>query len=188
MQYAYWTWKNCFSREECDHILDLCKGEKKERGTVANKAYDSSNIRNSTISWIRHNEIVKNLYQVGSEVNVEAFGFDLYSDPYINGVQFTEYSGEEKQHYSFHLDTIFNEEKYNFKERKLSLILQLSDPSEYEGGDLFLKIAEKNINLNNLKQKGTLIAFPSWILHKITPVTKGTRHSLVTWLNGPAWR
>jgi PKHD-type hydroxylase len=68
--------------------------------------------------------------------------------------------------------------------RKLSLVCQLSDPSEYEGGELQINTGEI---FTPEKQKGTVILFPSYLLHRVTPVTKGTRRSLVLWIEGPAF-
>jgi PKHD-type hydroxylase len=70
--------------------------------------------------------------------------------------------------------------------RKLSLILQLSDATEYEGGELQLKDSSDHTAVE--RKKGHLIAFPSYLLHRVTPVTKGIRRSLVVWISGPAFR
>jgi PKHD-type hydroxylase len=64
--------------------------------------------------------------------------------------------------------------------------MQLSDPSEYEGGDLLLHTGDEPIVIN--KQKGMLVMFPSYTLHEVTPVTKGERYSLVAWVHGPKLR
>ena len=71
--------------------------------------------------------------------------------------------------------------------RKLSLVMQLSDPEEYEGGELQIMVGgEKPISIN--KQKGLVVVFPSWAVHQVTPVTKGLRQSLVAWVSGPNFR
>ena len=64
--------------------------------------------------------------------------------------------------------------------------IQLTDPSEYEGGELQLK--SKNSITTVSKKKGTIIFFPSFMLHRVTPVTKGVRHSLVGWITGPPFK
>ena len=67
--------------------------------------------------------------------------------------------------------------------RKISIVVQLSDPLEYEGGEL--QISDGGTNRVCEKTKGTIIIFPSYLLHRVTPVTKGTRRSLVLWVTGP---
>ena len=66
------------------------------------------------------------------------------------------------------------------------MVLQLSDSKDYEGGDLMLM----HSNTPNIieKKKGYLVAFPSYVLHEVTPVTKGERYSLVAWIHGPNLR
>jgi len=70
--------------------------------------------------------------------------------------------------------------------RKLSLVLQLTDPEEYEGGDLELMTSSDPIAV--LKQRGLISVFPSFVLHRVTPVTKGTRRTLVVWACGPEFK
>jgi PKHD-type hydroxylase len=70
--------------------------------------------------------------------------------------------------------------------RKLSLVLQLSDPSEYEGGNLQVKTSSEPQTVK--KQRGFIAAFPSYVLHQVTPVTKGNRQSLVAWVSGPQFK
>ena len=70
--------------------------------------------------------------------------------------------------------------------------MQLSDPSDYEGGDLMIArpYANKWVEetAQSVKERGTIIVFPSFYTHKVTPVTKGVRRSLVAWVEGPPWR
>jgi len=73
--------------------------------------------------------------------------------------------------------------------RKLSFICQLTDPAKYEGGDFEMQPLHLGApNQEQLKTQGTALIFPSFIVHKVNPVTKGTRHSLVAWIEGPKWR
>lgn len=70
--------------------------------------------------------------------------------------------------------------------RKISISIQLSRPDAYDGGDLELMYGVQPQRLD--KTRGALIAFPSFMLHRVTPVTRGTRWSLVAWILGPRWR
>jgi PKHD-type hydroxylase len=70
-------------------------------------------------------------------------------------------------------------------DRKISIIIQLTDPSEYEGGEFEMDYQYEQPNKEDLKKKGTIIVFPSFIPHRVTELTKGTRKSLVAWVEGP---
>jgi PKHD-type hydroxylase len=70
--------------------------------------------------------------------------------------------------------------------RKLSVVLQLSDPSEYEGGELQILTSGQAISIQ--KKRGLITVFPAWTLHQVTPVVKGTRQTLVTWISGPQFK
>ena len=70
--------------------------------------------------------------------------------------------------------------------RKLSLSIQLTDPKEYEGGELYLHENEEGKEMK--KGQGDLVLFPSYILHEVKPVTKGERNSLVTWVTGKQFK
>jgi len=74
----------------------------------------------------------------------------------------------------------------NYEPRKISLSLQLSEPSDYEGGELVLQAGDSERVAE--KARGTLIAFPSFVLHRVRPVTAGVRKSLVIWVAGPEFR
>ena len=74
----------------------------------------------------------------------------------------------------------------NVPVRKLSISIQLTNPEEYEGGELYLYNDDKGTLMD--KTQGTLILFPSYVLHEVMPVTKGTRNSLVTWVTGKQFK
>jgi len=78
------------------------------------------------------------------------------------------------------------------KIRKLSSTLTLNDGSEYDGGDLRFDLGphveERYITLSEIRPKGSIVIFPSHIFHQVTPITKGTRYSLVSWHTGNPWK
>ena len=112
--------------------------------------------------------------------NRESFNIDAN---FIFEVQFTEYSATKEQHYSWHHDINWTQD--SGYDRKLSVSIQLSDPDEYDGGDLEFKIFKTP---EDYRKQGSVIVFPSYLEHQVTPVTKGTRYSLVSWIEGPRWR
>jgi PKHD-type hydroxylase len=86
------------------------------------------------------------------------------------------------QHFNWHLDM----GQHTPAPRKLSLILQLSDPEEYEGGDFDVMVATRHIR--TLKRRGSIIAFPAYKIHRVTPVTSGVRRTLSMFVVGPNFR
>jgi PKHD-type hydroxylase len=88
----------------------------------------------------------------------------------------------DNSHYDWHQD--INPNTFN-SPRKFSLVLQLSDPSEYEGGNL--EIFSDKIHVVE-KKRGMVVGFPSYMPHRVTPVVSGIRKSLVIWVCGPPFR
>jgi len=137
--------------------------------------------RRSKIYWLPKTdefvELYKKLTEYISKCNEDFYNFKLTE--ITEQIQYTVYNSDDQGHYDWHLDMGPDKAR-----RKLSLVCQLSDPSEYEGGEL-------QINTGKIivpeKEKGTIIIFPSFLLHRVTPVTKGTRRSLVLWVEGPAF-
>ena len=179
---------NAVSSELCDEILEKCNKLEKHEGDINEHGeFNSKSIRKSKIAWVHDHNIKNIIYDLGCFINYNAFWFNLYSNSNTFDVQFTEYSEEYEGTYDWHLDSISNN-PYIF-DRKLSIILLLNSMADYEGGNICIKTGQntQNDDLMNLS-KGTVVAFPSFLLHKIEPITKGTRNSLVAWLNGPAWQ
>ena len=96
-------------------------------------------------------------------------------------IQLLRYDAEEQGHFRWHADTVPSD-----MTRKISLVVPLSEPEEYEGGQLQFN---QGGLLCELPQKcGHPVAFPSWLIHRVQPVTRGRRYSLVAWIRGPNWR
>jgi PKHD-type hydroxylase len=96
-------------------------------------------------------------------------------------VQLTRYDASDQGHYTWHTDFAGL-----MPNRKISISVQLSGPSDYDGGDLQLLFSDSPFSLP--KDRGALLAFPSFMLHRVKPVTRGTRWSLVAWIVGERWR
>jgi PKHD-type hydroxylase len=112
-------------------------------------------------------------------VNFDKFQLSLDA---FDGLQYTKYGVE--QHYDWHIDAI-ERPQHPALHRKLSVAIMLSDPSEYESGELVLNVGGNPANAVTLKQsKGDVIFFYSFVPHKVEPVTSGERVSLVTWMLG----
>ena len=185
MRSVYYYWSSALSAETCDEIIEKSLQVEQEKGiTFAdenNADSEKRNIRNSSIRWVHTIPGMENhLWPFVNFANREAFNIEVRD---IFEIQFTEYHGSDHQYYNWHIDVDFARDKAY--DRKLSCIIQLTDPSEYEGGELQIAGAEIP---ENFKERGSVIVFPSYMEHRVTPVTKGTRYSLVSWIEGPRWK
>jgi PKHD-type hydroxylase len=177
-------WNNeVFTNEEIDRIKVIGRRLGMERSQTGS-GENCLDHRRSFSSWIMPNEHTSWIYQRLSELvnqnNSKFFNFDLTQ---IETLQFTYYSDKEDGCYKSHIDPLNWSLPHN---RKLSIVLQLSDPSEYEGGELKLHTSNNPITIQ--KEKGYVVTFPSYTLHEVTPVTKGNRYSLVAWVHGPSFK
>jgi len=183
--YAYYS--GLFDSEMLDGIIETGEKIKAEPAavggdfTVAGGTNDS--IRKTTIHWIPTVEdnawIFRKLTDVILQANQQWFGFDLNN---IENLQYSVYN--EGDFYEKHVDHHF--QGAGQYPRKLSFTMQLTDPSEYEGGETMLITAKDPFPIS--KDRGTITFFPSYTLHEVMPITKGTRKALVGWIHGPRWK
>lgn len=174
---------NVFSKEECEKIIELGNSLSLVRAVTQGEALDSApNIRKSNVAWIAPSEqsewIFRKLTDLVNSANDNFFRFDLWG--FGEGLQFTKYEAPDGK-YDQHIDKLYSQVV-----RKLSVVIQLTDPSEYEGGDLSLYTGSNPTQMQ--KGIGNACLFPSYILHQVSPVTKGTRYSLVAWVTGPQFK
>ena len=176
-------WDNEFTNEQ----LDWLQQKAREAHQVAqigggNNGKVNEEIRRSELNWLHKNPecewVFERLGRVASSLNADYFNFDLVG--FGEDIQLTNYHEARQGTYVWHQD--FG----STMSRKLSMVMQLSDPSEYEGGELQLLTNTNPISIE--KKRGLITVFPSWTLHQVTPVIKGTRQTLVTWISGPAFK
>ena len=181
--YAYIN--SMFSPEECNGIVAMCKDNFKMRaGEVLNGAetLQVESYRDSNIAFCPPTKELAWVYQRITDgvtlLNKDYFNFDLWG--FSEGLQFTEYVAPAGK-YDAHID------KMNMGViRKLSIVVQLSDENSYEGGNF--EIIEGKTPEQLSRTQGTLLAFPSYVLHRVTPITQGTRHSMVGWITGKPFK
>ena len=119
-----------------------------------------------------------------NQANMDWFGFDLSG--ICRYIQHTEYN--KGSFYEWHQDSFLGEATQGIYERKLSFTVQLSDSDAYTGGDLEFTDIDSTPELKEkLRQKGTVIVFPSFLQHRVTEITEGQRHALVGWREGKQW-
>lgn len=181
-----WADAEWWSPEQVEKVKDLGASFAPQKGTIFGGDGDDPR-RSCEVRWVRISEETKWLYdQIGAIVchlNGKFFGFDLTG--FEDGLQYTVYHHRPgdpiSDHYDFHKDM----GGVGTMCRKLSFVLQLSDPLEYDGGDLVVESLTTELVPKGL---GKSIVFPSWARHKVTPVTRGVRRSLVAWAVGPEFR
>ena len=180
---------NLFSIDECQQIKDIAAKLTVERATVGSAKEDLTNeidleLRTNSVSWMNSNDpesawIYRKLTDAVNTVNAQFWEYNL---DYIETLQYTIYN-QHNDHYHGHIDMMLS----GLHMRKLSFSLQLDDPDSYEGCDLEMSSGGQKWVPTKRKQ-GSFIAFPSWLMHRVTPLTSGSRHSVVGWVCGPKFK
>jgi PKHD-type hydroxylase len=198
---TYWFFSEILPKLFCKDIIKFAKSknkknlgivsgfEKKDTLTKKEKT-ELKKVRDSNVVWLDEPWIFNKILPFVKIANKNA-GWN-YEFGTCEKAQFTIY--KKNQFYKWHCDS-FLEPDENNENRKLSVTVLLNDPSEFEGGDLefdaYTKPHEKKLRLNTRKHltgPGSLIVFPSFVYHRVAPVTKGVRYSLVIWFRGPQLR
>jgi len=200
----YYYFKERIPEKICNDIINECVKNKlfkvsvnnnKEEDIKNNKSDLDEKARESKVCFISHKWIYDILHPLIHEANKKGkwnFEFSC-TEP----LQFTQYGLNE--FYNWHQDSTAypfknSHPNFNGKIRKISSITNLSKPGDYEGGNLefdFRNLRERSSNIRvckEIKEQGSVVIFPSFIFHRVTPITKGTRYSLVSWSVGNSWK
>jgi len=144
-------------------------------------------MRKSMVRFINSNDtkfsyLFDIIWKTAISANSDFFNIHITKLDFIQVAEYDQtYQGEYKEHH----DVFWvNNSQYH---RKLSCIIQLSDPKDYEGGDFVITDTITQLD-SEIKEQGSIIYFPSMLRHKANPVTKGTRYSIAAWFEGPEWR
>ena len=195
----YWYFKSALTPKFCDEVIQYANAQKEvlaRTGGYDKEELSKEDIKNiqkkrkSDLVWLNEAWIYREIHPYVHTANKNAgwnFQWD-FSEP----AQFTIY--KEGQHYSWHPDSWDkpydnpNDPNTHGKIRKLTTVLILSDPEDYEGGALEFNFgntdpAKKQNTLipKEVGAKGTIVVFPSHVSHRVQPVTKGVRYSMPTW-------
>lgn len=185
-QNYYWFGEG-FNREELEIIYNGVSKIPFTDGVLIGNPNTSEikEIRSSSIKWIPKTPewewLYKKIMDLATEANDNLWKFNLISAPEL--IQYTEYYDTADGHYDWHQDIGPGTASH----RKVSITVQLSDPSEYEGGDLQIWPGGNNISTAS-KGAGVVFIFPSYMMHRVTKITKGTRRSFVLWVGGDHYR
>jgi PKHD-type hydroxylase len=179
-------WEGGFTNEELDRIIEIAERFDFRPGEIGGGEVNEE-VRDSKITWIHLEQETHWLHErlalIASKINHYHFGYDLDT---VDGIQYTKYNADKKQHYRWHTDNYIGREG---EQRKLSMTLMLTAPEDYEGGEFLLNTNGNQDNAESFKPKrGDIIFFHSHLPHQVSPVTAGERVSLVTWFLGPRTR
>jgi PKHD-type hydroxylase len=186
IQQQFWQWEASIDPAFCDSVVKKHFEDAEKIEAVIQKEDNSYDLnvkkRKTTVAWAQAGtEIFDTVYDYIKAAN-EGGGW-YYDISGLEPVQIGEYT--DGGYYGWHSD-MDNPCMEGFQ-RKLSCSVQLSDPDTYEGGDLILENPEGK-QFVAPRQKGTVIVFPAFLKHTVTPVTKGVRYSAVGWMRGPAFK
>ena len=165
---------------DIERIHQLGSQQQSESGVVFSADETLQNIRRCTIQWIKDDWLHALLWSYVESVNTSTFGFDLLERAEI---QLVTYTADELGHYDWHHDVQWYGQTPH--DRKLSLTIQLTESDAYHGGNFEFEEVQTNADFRSI---GTILIFPSYLRHRITPVTQGERKALVAWFYGPRWR
>ena len=183
-EFADYSWfTTLFNEEEVNAIRSLWSAEaaKEAEVNMSGKKQSKADLRRSQLMWIKPDSndwIYDKLGQACIQTNAGKYKFDILG--FQTELQLASYEGN--GFFEWHMD--FG--PGDVSNRKLSITVQLSDPNEYEGGELQFMINQNIVTAP--KEKGTAIIFPSFALHRVTPVTSGCRKSIVGWIGGPPYK
>lgn len=183
----YYFFENGFSDDELEKIYTNVANLSFTKGTTGADNNEDNPIRSSQIKWIPTNDewswLYTKLINMIIEANNAIWNFNLHGG--LDLIQYTEYHATDKGHYGWHQDIGSGP----MSTRKISVTVQISDSSEYEGGDLeYFSGGDPEKAVKVPRKKGLVFIFPSFMMHRVTPVTKGTRKSFVLWVGGESYK
>lgn len=169
---------------ECDGLTALCAAAPmREAGLVRGAV--AQHIRRAEVSWLDDLPaaawVMDRMMRLVAAANRDSFGFDLTE--FAESPQVARYGAERAGHFDWHSDIGAGALA---AKRKLTVVVQLSDPAVYDGGVLDLWPDSQTRQV--AKGQGLAVVFPSFVLHRVTPVTTGVRWSLTLWSHGPDFR
>lgn len=173
-------WDGLFTNNELDYLQEIAQSS--TTPAVVGKGDYIESIRRSEVTWVNCDHenmwLFDKLGEKVSYINSRFYNFDITG--FGERLQFTNYDEKNNGHYNWHIDA------GQGISRKISLVVQLSHPNSYDGGELELFTSGEPEKIP--KKRGFITFFPSFTLHRVTPVTRGTRQTLVCWITGAPFR
>lgn len=172
-----------FSPAECDRLVALARGAPAAAARLVGNR--GSDMRRADLVWIDDlpgcDWVMERLMAAVAAANREVFAFDI--EGFDESAQIARYGAERQGHFDWHSD--IGEGRLAAR-RKLTIVAQLSPGDAYEGGALEIRPSAQTVVAD--RRQGNVTLFPSYLLHRVTPVTAGERFSLTLWSHGPAFR
>jgi PKHD-type hydroxylase len=191
--YPYTKIDQVFDNQELENVIEYFESQGVDDASVAGIGKESGNFnkkaRSSQTKFHHPNKdnawIFERLCSAIEQLNASLFRFDLVG---FNSLQYTKYANA-GDHYDLHTDLWYGNWgiQDSLLHRKLSFSLVLSDSNEYTGGNFEFMVSSPVPHVLE-QSKGDLIVFPSWVLHRVTPIESGERKSLVGWVEGPKFK
>jgi PKHD-type hydroxylase len=179
------VWRDLFSKAQLDALEKQCDALTLEPARLSSGKTD--NIRSTGIAWLHRTPQTEDLYlrmeAVVLKLNMDLFHADLTG---MLPFQFARYAADGGGYFDWHSDYGRRADAPEQEPRKITLSLQLSDGADYDGCDLEVRTGHP-VDVAP-RERGTLVAFWSNALHRVTPITRGVRKSLVMWAAGPEFR
>lgn len=176
------AYEKIFTATEIDWFRLKAATSVKTEGSTGGKDAPEP-LRRSQLCWLNddseHHWVFERLSSLVSNANAKFWNFDLTG--FGEELQLARYAEDDKGQYGWHHDIAAG------VSRKLSITVQLSLEDDYEGGDLQLFAGAEQMATVSRKV-GAVVVFPSFVLHRVMPVTRGVRYSLTAWVSGPSWR
>ncbi len=182
VNYKYWMWEEAISKEYCELMLkNLKESEFKEANVVHMVEEKDLDYRRTDVYWDNQlNPMGCILQAYINAANVSAgWNFDISC---FEDTQVCRYKAENSGFYDWHMDVM---PPSNGMQRKVSAVLLLNSPDDFEGGLLQFKGHEDE---KVLTKQGSIVVFPSFVEHAVTPVTSGVRYSAVGWASGSQFK
>ena len=186
MASKYWKWEKVLSPKICNALLEDLTDKAFTKSLIGDQKRESD-VRNNHTHFLPSNHWFEGiLYNHVRYANQSAkWEYDITA---IQNIQISKYDGNE--YYDWHRDSFLVIPDF-VEQRKISIVVQLNDPSEYEGGGLELEFDDKPSEptiINVITGQGDIVVFPSIIKHRAVEVTKGTRYSATGWAIGPKFK
>ena len=171
-----------FSVEEISQLIEIVD-QQSTQGSVGEFTQGKVNekVRRSRVTWLNQDDfpwVYDRMAQLARTTNAR-YQFEISG--FQSNIQISLYDQDEQGFYDWHMDV-----GPQLLIRKISISIPLNDDTEYEGGRLEFQTGTRVITPD--QRAGTAVIFPSFVLHRVTPVTRGKRYSMVVWIKGPAWR
>jgi PKHD-type hydroxylase len=177
-------WRGLFAPAALDALERSCDALALEQARLNS---GTSSIRTTRVAWLHRNAHTEALYRdmeaIVLRLNAELFHFDLTG---LTVLQYAVYEHAQGGFFDWHNDYGRSRDDPGQEPRKITLSLQLSDGTAYDGCDLEIRAAHP-VDVAP-RERGCLVAFPANALHRVTPVTRGRRKALVVWAAGPEFR